>query len=330
MVEKKISTAETDANNFNDSQIEDNLKPSKFLKQEKICGIVMPISPIDGLMESHWMEVKGIIESSILDAGFSANLVSDADEIGIIQKRIIQNLYDNPIVVCDVSCKNPNVMFELGLRLAFDKPTIIVKDDNTDYSFDTSVIEHLIYPRDLRFNQIVKFKSMLTTKIKATFEKSKDVDYSTFLKNFGTFKVAKLDEKEVSSEQFILERLNNIEKKIDIIKYSNSNNEKFDINLVEKHKLYNENFSLRLQVLKIRLDHNIKSDRHSALQKDIKNRIDEFINNFSFLKEYEVFILPSYVLIELKVLLSNEDARNAFQQALKDLISTVISGYENL
>jgi len=32
-------------------------------------------------------------------------------------------------------------MFELGLRLAFDKPAIIVKDDNTSYSFDTAPIE---------------------------------------------------------------------------------------------------------------------------------------------------------------------------------------------
>jgi hypothetical protein len=53
-----------------------------------------------------------------------------------------------------VSGKNPNVMFELGIRLAFDKATIIIKDDKTDYSFDTSVIQHIPYPRDLRHNQI--------------------------------------------------------------------------------------------------------------------------------------------------------------------------------
>lgn len=75
-------------------------------------------------------------------------------------------MYENPIVVCDVSGKNPNVMFELGIRLAFDKPTIIIKDDKTSYSFDTSPIEHLEYPRDLRYNRIEDFKSKLTDKIK--------------------------------------------------------------------------------------------------------------------------------------------------------------------
>ena len=105
-----------------------------------VCGIVMPISSIDGCNEAHWSDVHEILTEAIEDAGFEANLVSNADDVGIIQKRIIQNLYENPIVVCDVSGKNPNVMFELGLRLAFDKPTIIVKDDRTSYSFDTASI----------------------------------------------------------------------------------------------------------------------------------------------------------------------------------------------
>lgn len=179
-------------------------------KQEPklICGIVMPISAMDGCSEDHWTEVHEILNEAVDDSGFEPNLVSNADDVGIIQKRIIQNLYDNPIVICDVSGKNPNVMFELGLRLAFDRPTIIVKDDKTSYSFDTSPIEHLEYPRDLRFNKIVEFKITLAEKIKNTYEKaSKDPEYTTFLKHFGEFKVAKIDKKEVSSQEFILDEL---------------------------------------------------------------------------------------------------------------------------
>jgi len=177
-------------------------------KNELICGVVMPISAVDGCTESHWSDVQDIISQSITDAGFFANLVSNADEAGIIHKTIIQNLYDNPIVVCDVSGKNPNVMFELGLRLAFDKPTIIVKDDKTSYSFDTAAIEHLEYPRDLRFTKIVAFKEKLRDKIKATHTKATtDPNYTTFLKHFGEFTVAKLDKREVPGQEFILEEL---------------------------------------------------------------------------------------------------------------------------
>lgn len=176
--------------------------------QNPTCGLVMPISTIDGCPEQHWAEVKSILCDVIDSAGFSPNMVSDADDVGIIQKRIIQNLYENPIVVCDVSGKNPNVMFELGMRLAFDKPTIIVKDDKTSYSFDTSPIEHLEYPRDLRFSRIIEFKKALRDKIEGTHRKStSDSNYTTFLKNFGHFTVAKLETKEVSKEEYILTEL---------------------------------------------------------------------------------------------------------------------------
>lgn len=176
-----------------------------------VCGIVMPLSPMDNCDAAHWAEVREIIEESIEEAGFEANLVSDADDVGVIHKRIIQNLYENPIVVCDVSAKNPNVMFEFGMRLAFDKPTIIIKDDQTTYVFDTAQIEHLGYPRDLRHSQIVAFKEKLADKIRATYEKATtDKSYTTFLKNFGAFKIAKLDEKEVSGQEFIVEQLQTI------------------------------------------------------------------------------------------------------------------------
>jgi hypothetical protein len=163
----------------------------------------------------HWSEVRTILADAIEDAGFEGNLVSNADEVGIIHKRIIQNLYDNPIVVCDVSGKNPNVMFELGLRLAFDKPTVIVKDDQTSYSFDTSAIEHLQYPRDLRFTQIVDFKQRLSEKISATHTRATtDPSYTTFLKHFGEFMVAKIDKKEVSGQEFILEELQSLRRSL--------------------------------------------------------------------------------------------------------------------
>jgi hypothetical protein len=77
-------------------------------------------------------------------------------------------------------------MFELGMRLAFDKPTVIVKDDVTAYSFDTAPIEHVVYPRDLRYTAIKEFKGTLAVKVKATHDKAtSDGSYSPFLKHFG-------------------------------------------------------------------------------------------------------------------------------------------------
>ena len=192
------------------TKLESNDMTNPNIKTEKAnCGIVMPISAHDGCPAEHWAEVKNILTeaiASIETPEFSIKLVSDADDIGIIQKRIIQNIYTSDIIVCDVSGKNPNVMFELGMRLAFDKPVVLVKDDKTDYSFDTSIIEHITYPRDLRFTHIVDFKNKLAVKIIGTYNKAiSEPDQSPFLKNFGRFTVANLDETTVSSDRLLLD-----------------------------------------------------------------------------------------------------------------------------
>lgn len=174
----------------------------------------MPISSIDGYPVSHWEAVLAIIKEALSDTEFYVELVSDADEIGVIQKRIVQNIYDNEIVVCDVSAKNPNVMFELGMRLAFDKPAIIIKDNKTNYSFDTGQIEHLEYPQELNYHAIQAFKLKLRDKVVATFEASKRPNYTTFLKHFGHFVVADIEEKKVSKDSYILEAVSELRKEV--------------------------------------------------------------------------------------------------------------------
>lgn len=192
--------------------------PVEKIAQPLSCGLIMPISPIDGCSAEHWADVKLIVQEAvdtIEKPKFITRLVSDADDIGVIQKRIVQGIYNSDVVICDVSAKNSNVMFELGMRLAFDKPTIIIKDDKTDYSFDTSIIEHLPYPRDLRFSKIVAFKKQLADKVAAThLAATRNANHSTFLKNFGTFKVAHLDQKETSSEQVMLEMLSDLQREV--------------------------------------------------------------------------------------------------------------------
>jgi hypothetical protein len=180
-------------------------------EKKPTCGIVMPISAIEDCNAAHWQEVKGIIEEAADKAGFTAKIVSESDDVGVIQSKIIQNLFDSDIVVCDVSAKNANVMFELGLRLAFDKPAIVLKDDKTSYSFDTSPLEHLDYPRDLHYPSIIKFKEALAKKIVATFKKSKEEGYKSFLDNFGTFAIKGLGTTEVSKEEFVLQKLDDLQ-----------------------------------------------------------------------------------------------------------------------
>lgn len=175
-----------------------------------MCGLVMPISPTDGYPAGHWNDVQAVLIEAVGGAGFDARLVSTGGDVAIIQKRIIQNLYEDTIIVCDVSSRNTNVMLELGMRLAFNKPVVIAKDDATVYPFDTAPIEYVEYPHDLRYGKINEFKKALGDKVSATYQATKSGVYTPFLKHYGEFTVATLDQKEVSGQQYAIEELKDV------------------------------------------------------------------------------------------------------------------------
>lgn len=218
---------------------------------EQLCGIVMPIATMSPeYTEAHWKEVLKILEESACKAGYKARLVSDSNSINIIQKDIVQNLYTDEVVVCDVSNKNPNVLFELGMRLTFDKPTIIIKDDMTKYIFDINVIKHIEYPKDLNYHAINAFKDELSEKIIGTIKAYKDPKFTTFLKHFKdvAIKPQTLETEEISQGEAILSTLKYLDRKIDKISVNTIQNtsDSFNANTlfeetnIEKINYYSE------------------------------------------------------------------------------------------
>ncbi|MET3356675.1 UNVERIFIED_ORG: hypothetical protein ABIC58_000022 [Leuconostoc holzapfelii] len=169
-------------------------------------GIVGPISSAEDIADSytktHWISVRKVIEDSY--PSIPMPLVSESDSSGIILDRIIKNLADYDLIICDTSSKNPNVMFELGLRLAFDKPVILVKDELTEYSFDISLIEHVEYTSDLEYSSMLKFQNVLAEKIKSI----KDNGGDSFLKHFTVTNIKNtLPEKEISGYDAIKDEM---------------------------------------------------------------------------------------------------------------------------
>jgi len=156
----------------------------------RYCGIVRPIADMGNYVAKHWREVHNVIAEAVEPLGFTLRLVSESDSAGVILGEIVSNLYEDEIVIVDVSGRNPNVMFELGMRLAFEKPAIIVMDDETPFSFDISPVKHIRYPRTLRYADIVKFKAEVANSITATLEAGPEK--RNYLQQFGPIKVTEL------------------------------------------------------------------------------------------------------------------------------------------
>lgn len=129
-----------------------NKKLENTDRTEITVGIVRPISSVGIYTFEHWNNIQKVIEgalSSDEQYDFKVSLVSDGDKAEIIQNTIIRNLYHSDVVVCDLSSQNPNVFFELGVRMTFRKPCILIVDSDTKAPFDVSSIKYLKYPKTL-------------------------------------------------------------------------------------------------------------------------------------------------------------------------------------
>lgn len=204
------------------------------------CGYVMPIARTDGYQENHWKDVLTILDSVTTELGIiKKRIVSDGDTITTIHSRIVNNLNKDDIIICDVSSRNPNVMFELGMRIAFDKPVIIIKDSQTDYCFDSGTIEHLAYPKDLRYGEIQTFKEKLKKKIIKTHEEfilKGDKGVSPILKNFGSFERKEIKLSKITAEESLI-------RDIDSIK-----NSLLNIQMTSPYNANNRNASVRATI----------------------------------------------------------------------------------
>ena len=190
------------------------------LEYEKTCGLIMPISEIDGCSEKHWEEVKEILEEVAVESGLNGRIVSETDSTNLIQYNIINRLYNDKTVICDVSGRNYNVMFELGLRIAFNKPVVVIFDKEGVYPFDITNIPYIDYPRNMNYHGIQKFKINL----KKSLTDSLNEKENSYLKTYRDIKIFEAPDVELTEkDKLFLEEISNIKAVVEKIgeKYNN-------------------------------------------------------------------------------------------------------------
>nr|DAS01715.1 MAG TPA: CMP/hydroxymethyl CMP hydrolase [Caudoviricetes sp.] len=194
-------------------------------ENKKRCGLIMPISSMTGInikyTAEHWEEVK-LTLMEFLGNDYNVNLVSNGT--GIIQTEILNSIFSSDIVICDISGSNPNVMFELGLRIALNKRVLVIYDNskntNKGVPFDINAIPYLEYSEDLNRFQMKKFEENLKVKIQELLKEDGNSyinTYGEFLKNY----VINKKEIDISIGDLILEKIEKLERKlIDNVKNS--------------------------------------------------------------------------------------------------------------
>lgn len=181
-------------------------------KSKKLCFVVTPIGDKDTSIRRH---IEGIIDHAIipaLEAKYEVEVAHRKYEIGSINDRIINSIFEADLVIANLTTLNPNVMFELAIRYSFGKPAIVIAEQGTKLPFDIVDENTIFYDNDptgafILKDQLIRFESNIVFG---------DKKYGPVHKALGTVALYKDIEsgKEVSNEKmlrYILDKLDDLE-----------------------------------------------------------------------------------------------------------------------
>jgi hypothetical protein len=128
------------------------------------------------LIYSQWL--KPTVESIKIDNLPNENIICHrADKEvrpGEIITHIIENLITADIVIADLSGKNSNVFYELGVRHSVNNNTILIADSLDDIPFDLRGLRTIIYQYEPE--RMLSLRNSLEQAIKEIFSESDKID----------------------------------------------------------------------------------------------------------------------------------------------------------
>lgn len=141
------------------------------------CFVIMPISDTEGYKKGHFEHVyKDIFSAAIIEAGYTPKRADDENSSTMIQVNIIKDIIEAPMAICDLSSRNPNVLFELGIRQAFDLPVVLVQEEGTPRIFDISTINTINYRKEMIYYEVIEDREKILKAILATSNSSQGVN----------------------------------------------------------------------------------------------------------------------------------------------------------
>lgn len=139
----------------------------------KRCFVMMPFGSTGTYPDGHFDRVyEFLIRPACEGAGFSPIRADEVKTANLIVADIVREIIECDMVVCDLSARNPNVMYELGIRHAFNKPVALIRDSNTSRVFDIQGLRDMEYDASLRVDSVNDAITRLTAVIKETYSAS--------------------------------------------------------------------------------------------------------------------------------------------------------------
>ena len=128
------------------SAVIDELNTLKVTQPKKKCFVIMPFSSTKSCTEEQWLDIfENTIKPAVDESGFDYECFRASLVIGNIIRDVLDNLYTSDVVIADLTDRNANVFYELGVRHALRNATILIAQDIEHIPFDLKNFATLMY-----------------------------------------------------------------------------------------------------------------------------------------------------------------------------------------
>lgn len=124
--------------------------------EKKTCFVIMPFSDPEGYEPGHFRHIyEYTFVPAIKAAGYEPVRIDDNSVSNLIHSKMFHELVTAPMALCDLTSNNPNVLYELGIRHAFDLPVVLVQEYGQDRIFDIGSITSVEYHRSRLYEDVL-------------------------------------------------------------------------------------------------------------------------------------------------------------------------------
>lgn len=236
------------------------------------CFIIMPISDPPEYESGHFKKIyDDIFKPACTTANLNPIRADDIVETGMIHLDILQRLLTSSMAICDLSTHNPNVLFELGIRQAFDMPTVLVQEEGTKPIFDIAPLKYCQYRKNHLYREVMEDQKNLTDFLIKTSESIKNGDMINSLVKLLSINKATITED--SSDRtsvaynYIISEINQLknELRMTTLQYpQSSDNDDYYGKILSSLKQFND-------MIKSGITKNIFTKNYTALKKQISS-----------------------------------------------------------
>ncbi len=246
------------------------------------CFVIMPFSTPEGYEKDHFTKIyEQIIKPAVEKAKLTPERVDENLLSTDIVAKIFKGLTECDMAICDLSSRNPNVLYELGIRQAYNKPVLLIKDEKTEKIFDVGGLTTIPYESNRLYENVTDAVDIISDALKEHIKDRNgviDIIRGRLGEDFVSSEIP--TSKEMDQNEKVFSLLTSLVDDIDLIKKQINN----DSRIMKNINLYNGHNTKRIELIKM-LEYLNKLDSNKEISIRDYKRVEMIKRKINYLLE---------------------------------------------